>query len=107
MRRVWGWTPASSAATEMTKTARSLGRCARSAIFLPRHFGQSFHAEVRPRRIVGQGRELAQQLTLLARELLRHRDLHGDQQVAAGATPGARHAAAPHPEGAAVLRACG
>src|SRR6266540_3943327 len=103
MRRVWGWTPASSAATEITNTARSSAGpwVGRSAIA---HAPLLVHAEVRPRRDVGQRGELAQQVTLLARELLGHGDLHGDQHVAAGLGTAVAGDAAPlDPEGAPVL----
>src|SRR4029450_6937973 len=96
---VWGWTPASSAATEITNTARS---CSPAMVLSP--LG-SVDAEVVPRRGVGQRRELAQQLALLARELLGHGHLEADQQVAGAAAPAGGHAPAPHPEGAAVLGA--
>src|SRR5919198_753494 len=102
MRRVCGWTPASSAATEITNTARSYGLGAgRSATATT----SAVHAEVGPRRLVRQGRELAQQVALLAREPLRHGHLDGDQQVAEQPAGGAGHPAAAHPEGAAVLGA--
>src|SRR5215218_8342649 len=99
MRSVWGWTPASSAATEMTNTARS---CSPAMVLSP--LG-SVDAEVVPRRGLGQRGELAQQLALLARELLGHGHLQADQQVAGALAAAAGHAPAPHPEGAAVLGA--
>src|ERR687887_1041647 len=102
MRRVCGWTPASSAATEITNTAGSYGLGpGRSATATT----SAVHAEVGPRRLVRQGRELAQQVALLAREPLRHGHLDGDQQVAEQPAGGAGHPAAAHPEGAAVLGA--
>src|SRR6266540_4103007 len=65
----------------------------------------SLHAEVRPRRHVGQRRELPEQLALLARELLGHGDLEADQQVAGVLAASAGDPSAPDPEGAAVLGA--
>src|SRR5215218_6608959 len=99
MRSVWGWTPASSAATEITNTARSRWS---AMVLLP---SRSVDAEVVPRGGLGQRGELAQQLALLARELLGHGHLEADQQVAAALAAAAGHAPAPDPEGAAVLGA--
>src|SRR5215207_7140203 len=101
MRSVWGWTPASSAATEITNTARSRW----SAMSSPSPALASVDAEVVPRRGVGQRSELAQQVPLLARELLGHGHLQADQQVAGALTAGARHPPPPDPEDAAVLGA--
>src|SRR5215203_4947737 len=101
MRSVWGWTPASSAATEITNTARSRW----SAMSSPSPALASVDAEVVPRRGVGQRSELAQQVSLLARELLGHGHLQADQQVAGALTAGSGHPPAPNAEGAAVLGA--
>src|SRR5829696_2764188 len=101
MRSVWGWTPASSAATEIPHTARSRW----SAMSSPSPALASVDAEVVPRRGVGQRSELAQQVPLLARELLGHGHLQADQQVAGALTAGARHPPPPDPEDAAVLGA--
>src|SRR5215211_8017064 len=65
----------------------------------------SVDAEVVPRRGLGQRRKLAQQVPLLARELLGHGHLEADQQVAGALAARAGHAPAPDPEGAAVLGA--
>src|SRR4030095_13487785 len=65
----------------------------------------SVDAEVVPGRGLGQRRELAQQLTLLARELLGDGHLEADQQVAAALAAAAGHAPAPDPAGAAGLGA--
>src|SRR5918999_1623401 len=101
MRRVWGWTPASSAATEMTNTARSCS----AMVIAP--CSPSVDAEVVPRRGLRQRRELAQQVPFLARELLGHGHLEADQQVAAALAAAAGDAPPPDPEGAAVLGAGG
>src|SRR6266700_7309058 len=96
MRRVWGWTPASSAATEITNSARSSGRevppepgllrgSDPGPVFTWSAMGVAalpFHVQVRSGRGVRQRGELAQQLPLAAGELLGHAHLHGDQQIA-------------------------
>src|SRR5215218_8377986 len=66
---------------------------------------RSVDAEVVPRCGLRQRRELAQQLPLLARELLGHGHLEADQQVAGALAARAGHAPAPDPEDAAVLGA--
>src|SRR4051794_27697783 len=70
MRSVWGWTPASSAATEMTKTAWRRSRSATS------------HPQVRPRRGIAGSSELLEGLSLGVGEAGGDGDLDADQQVA-------------------------
>src|SRR5687767_9541840 len=93
MRSVWGWTPASSAATEMTYRARS-----RSSVAMTSH--------PQMRSWVGGfgGGQRLDGLTLLVGERLRHDHVDRYQQVAdAGAGPG--HSPAPDTERLARCRA--
>src|SRR6476620_6258350 len=74
MRRVWGWTPASSAATEITYTARVRLFIALSPTSDP---------QVSPRRVGGRRRERLDGGSLFLRQAVGHRHLDGDQQVTA------------------------
>src|SRR5919108_222118 len=106
MRRVWGWTPASSAATEITKTARSRRRpwaCSGDRLSPPstipaRPPHSSLDPEAGPGGLVRQGRELLQELLLLARQAGRDRDRDRHQQVAGRAAPAGRDPAPADPE---------
>src|SRR3712207_1406696 len=120
-RSVWACMPASSAATEMTKTGASSGSGALWSSYaltpsslqhrgglgpplrspgVPRPDGGR---DLRPRVLVHRDGQLLQQLSLLRREPSGHGDVDGDQQVAAGAL--ARDPAAADAEGPAARRA--
>src|SRR5215213_6019139 len=109
-RSVCACMPASSAATEMTKTAASSGRgwlwssalvtlspvrC-RGALRSPGTSRPDGGGDLRPRVLVHRGGQLLEQLTLFLGQPHGHRDLDGDQQVAAAAL--ARHAPAADPQ---------
>src|SRR5438270_1825644 len=89
MRRVWGCTPASSAATEITY----------SPFLVPSATSDS---QVRSRGFLGRLGQRLHSLALLGRELGRDGDLGGDEQVTGALADG--HAAALDPEGAARTR---
>src|SRR4051794_2464871 len=74
MRSVWGCTPASSAATEITYTAR----VRRSFI---RVTSTPSHPEVGPRGVLRCGSERFDRRLLLLGQLGRHGHLDGDEQV--------------------------
>src|SRR5690606_15048536 len=76
MRRVWGCIPASSAATEMTKTARFLDRAVMAT--------PSCQKGLEVRAHVGGvgGRQLLEELLLVLGQSIRHLDLVPRQQVA-------------------------
>src|SRR3954462_5245130 len=91
MRRVWGWTPASSAATEMTYKP-----------FLSAAISDS---QVTSRRFLGVLGQCLDRLALLGGELGRNGDLGGDKEVTGALADG--NAAALDPERATRLRARG
>src|SRR4029077_11312193 len=94
-RRVCGCTPASSAATLMMYSARSLDS------WLSRFdTSLSLHSEPRARRVLLRLAQLRQQLLLLLGESLWHVDVHRDEQVARALAP--RDALAAHTERAAT-----
>src|SRR5580704_10598778 len=102
MRRVWGWTPARSAATEMTKTALvgsgplpPADRLAGSVLAMDPLL------QIRARRLGGRRRQFLDRLTLGVAQRMGDADLDGDQQVSGREPAAGGHPLAPHPEGAA------
>src|SRR5262249_37304000 len=83
MRRVWGWTPASSAATEITQPAFGCGRT-------------MSHPEVLAWRLRRHRRQGLHRLLLLLAQFGRYCHLHAHQQVALALL--GLDAAALHPE---------
>src|SRR5206468_5258839 len=77
MRSVWGWTPASSAATEITYTPRSNSLLGAITSHFP-----DFHVQVGARGVGGRHREGLDGLPLGGGQLGGHGHLDGDHQVA-------------------------
>src|SRR5690554_2615994 len=98
MRKVWGCIPASSAATDMTNTARF---CARSLIGAP---SCQVRLEVGTDVLVVVGRQLLQQLLLLLGEPVGDLDLHSGEQIS-GASPAGVEPLALDPEDPTARRA--
>src|SRR5690606_5166882 len=98
MRRVWGCIPASSAATEMTKTARF---CALSLIAAP---SCQVRLEVGTDVLAVVGSQLLEQLLLLFRKPIGDLDLHSSQEVP-GLAPAGVEPFALDPEDAPARRA--
>src|SRR3954452_12993636 len=92
MRRVWGWTPASSAATEITYNARLLLSSKAMS-----------DTQVCSRRFLHRLGQRLDSFLLLGGQLLGHGHLGGDEEVAGALAH--RHTATLHPEGATRLRA--
>src|SRR4051812_28833877 len=94
MRNVCGWTPASSAATEITYNA---------PLFLSSKAISD--TQVCSRRFLHRLGQRLDSILLLGGQLLGHGNLGGDEEVARALAH--RHTATLHPEGAARLRSCG
>src|SRR5215468_10154382 len=89
MRNVCGWTPASSAATEITYSARTSDSIGRPPVV---RRGEQRRARVFVERI----REVLDRLALRARQIDRYLHVDGDEQVAALRLAVARDSLAAH-----------
>src|SRR5580704_15061554 len=101
MRNVCGWTPASSAATEMTNTALKGSWARRDCSAL----GIGPLPQVGARRSGERGGELLDRLPLVIAQLFGDHDFNGDEQVAGRRGPRTRDTLPPHPEGPTGPRA--